>query len=65
MIFHYVNDKFMQNLEGVPHNLGLESGLLSNDISVKEKVEKEVSKDELDMLGIISIDDILIDENNI
>lgn len=62
---HYVNDKFMQNLEGVPHNLGLESGLLSNDISVKEKVEKEVSKDELDMLGIISIDDILIDENNI
>jgi hypothetical protein len=62
---YYVNDKFIQNLEGVPHNLGLESGLLTNDISVKEKVEKEVSKDELDMLGIISIDDILIDENNI
>jgi len=62
---HYVNDKFIQNLEGVPHNLGLESGLLRNDISIKEKVEKVVSKDELDMLGIISIDDILIDENNI
>ena len=62
---HYVNDKFIQNLEGVPHNLGLESGLLRNDISIKEKIEKEVSKDELDMLGIISIDDILIDENNI
>ena len=62
---HYVNDKFIQNLEGVPHNLGLESGLLRNDINIKEKIEKEVSKDELDMLGIISIDDILIDENNI
>ena len=62
---YYVNDRFIQNLEGVPHNIGLESGLASNDIFIKQKVEKEVAKDELDMFGIISIDDILKDENNI
>ena len=59
---YYVNDKFMQNLEGVPHNLGLESGCLNDIVSVKEKIEKTLDKDELSKLGIIPINDILSDE---
>jgi hypothetical protein len=61
---HYVNDRFIQNLEGVPHNIGLESDFSSKPI-VKEKIEKVVSKDELDLLGIVSIDDILMNEVNV
>ncbi len=61
---HYVNDRFIQNLEGVPHNIGLESDFSSKPI-VKEKIEKVVTKDELDLLGIVSIDDILMNEVNV
>jgi hypothetical protein len=57
---YFIDNKFLQNLEGVPHRLGLESGYLNNNNnSIKEKVIKKVSKDDLEKLGIISINDIL------
>lgn len=57
---YFIDNKFLQNLEGVPHRLGLESGYLNNNNNtIKEKVIKKVSKDDLEKLGIISINDIL------
>lgn len=58
----YVNKGFydhIKNLEGVPHNLGLESGNFSKDITSKEKIEIDVSKEDLTNLGIQTLEDLL------
>ena len=47
------------NLEGVPHRLGLESGNFEEEKSVKEVIEKPVSKEELQSVGIKTLEDIL------
>ena len=51
----------LENLEGVPHKLGLEDGLNKNNV-IKQKIEVEVSKEELDTLGIQTIESFLEDE---
>lgn len=61
----YVNKDLyghIKNLEGVPHNLGLESGNFSQDITTKEKIEIDVSQEDLTSLGIQTLED-LIGEN--
>ena len=56
---------FIQNLEGVPHNLGLESGDFSLDkINKKEKINIDISPDELNSFGILTLEDILGEELN-
>ena len=52
----------LENLEGVPHKLGLEDGLNKN-ISEKQKIEIEVSKEELETFGIQTIESFLEDES--
>lgn len=51
--------KYLDNLEGVPHNLGLESGNFNNDFACKEKILGNVSKEELENLGIQTLEDLL------
>lgn len=61
----YVNKdvyNHIKNLEGVPHNLGLESGNFSQDTATKEKIEIDVSREDLTNLGIQTLED-LIGEN--
>ena len=53
------NLKYIDNLEGVPHRLGLESGNFNNEFSSKEKIEGDVSKKELSKLGIQTLEDVL------
>ena len=55
----YIYTGDIVNLEGVPHNLGLESGNFKEEKIVKEVIEKPVSKEELNSIGIKSIEDIL------
>lgn len=52
-------NNFISNLEGVPHLLGLESGDFSKEIIVKEKIEGNVTKEELSCLGIQTLSDLL------
>ena len=50
----------ISNLEGVPHNLGLESGNFSEEkIIPKEKINIEVSSEELQSFGIQTLEDLL------
>lgn len=49
----------IENLEGVPHNLGLESGDFSKDLVSKEKIEIDVSQEDLTNLGIQTLQDLL------
>lgn len=51
--------KYIDNLEGVPHRLGLESGNFNSESLIKEKVEGDVSKKELSNLGIQTLEDLL------
>ena len=52
--------KYITNLEGVPHNLNLESGnFLDDEIVKKEIVNIPVSSSDLKELGIQSLEDIL------
>ena len=51
--------KYIDNLEGVPHKLGLESGNFSNEFLQKEKIERVVSKEELNNLGIQTLENLL------
>jgi len=58
----YVNKDLydhIKNLEGVPHNLGLESGNFSQDIVNKEKIEIDVSQEDLTSLGIQTLEDLI------
>mgnify|MGYP001219189244 CR=1 FL=1 len=52
--------KYISNLEGVPHNLNLESGnFLDDEIRSKEIINIPVSSNDLKELGIQSLEDIL------
>jgi len=55
----YISTGDIINLEGVPHRLGLESGNFEEEKTVKEVIEKPVSKEELHSVGIKTLDDIL------
>mgnify|MGYP001491538552 CR=1 FL=1 len=48
----------LENLEGVPHKLGLEEGIFEKSIK-KEKIEIEVSKEELNSFGIQTLESFL------
>ena len=52
------------NLEGVPHKLGLEPGLFTKEISNKEIIEGNVTKEELNSFGIQTLEDILEEDFN-
>lgn len=57
---HLVNDQYLENLQGVPHNLNLEEGFYSKDNYQKKSFDdNEVSKEELGAFNITSIEDIL------
>lgn len=57
---HLVNDQYLENLQGVPHNLNLEEGSYSKDNYQKKSFDdNEVSKEELGAFNITSIEDIL------
>ena len=52
--------EYISNLEGVPHNLNLESGnFLDDEIESKEIINIPVSSNDLKELGIQSLEDIL------
>lgn len=60
----YVNNNHIlngdiKNLEGVPHNLGMESGDFKSEKSLKEIVDIPVSSEELNDVGILNIEDLL------
>ena len=55
---HLLNNNVV-NLEGVPHNLGLESGDFKSETSLKEVIDIPVSSEELNNVGIVSIEDLL------
>ncbi len=55
---HLLNNNVV-NLEGVPHNLGLESGDFKSEKSSKEVIDIPVSSGELNSVGIMSIEDLL------
>jgi hypothetical protein len=48
----------LENLDGVPHKLGLEEGMFEKSIK-KEKIEIEVSKEELNSFGIQTLESFL------
>jgi len=57
---HACDYSFIENLEGVPHNLGLESGnFILDETNKKEKIDIAISSDELNNLGIQTLEDIL------
>jgi len=64
----YINEcdySFIENLEGVPHSLNLESGnFILDEINKKEKINIDISPDELSNLGIQTLEDILGDNFN-
>jgi hypothetical protein len=47
------------NLEGVPHNLGLETGIFENKKCIKEIINIPVETKDLDAVGIIRLEDLL------
>ena len=54
--------KYITNLEGVPHNLNLESGnFLDDEIAKKEIVNIPVSNNDLEELGIQTLENILME----
>ena len=60
---HYIDNNFIQNLEGVPHKLNLECGnFLINKINKKEKIDIDITSEELDCFGIQTLKDILGEE---
>ena len=49
----------LENLDGVPHKLGLEEGIFCVDTVKKVILDKEVNKQELTSFGIIPLEDIV------
>tara|TARA_B100000963_G_C22639987_1_gene679909 strand:+ start:11182 stop:11826 length:645 start_codon:yes stop_codon:yes gene_type:complete len=55
-----IEKNFIQNLEGVPHKLNLECGnFLINEINKKEKIDIDITPEELDCFGIQTLEDVL------
>lgn len=52
----------IQNLEGVPHKLGLETGDKQEEVSSKDIIDIPVSKEELVSFGIQTLSDVLGEE---
>lgn len=53
----------IENLEGVPHQLGLESGnFLVNKINKKEKIDIVINSEDLECFGVQTLENILGDE---
>jgi hypothetical protein len=50
---------YIENLDGVPHNLKLETGNFLQETETKQKIEGVVSKEELSNLGIQTLEDLL------
>ena len=62
---HECDYSFIENLEGVPHSLDLESGnFILDEINKKEKINIDISPDELNSFGILTLEDILGEELN-
>ena len=60
---HYILNGDIKNLEGVPHKLNLECGnFLINKINKKEKIDIDITSEELDCFGIQTLEDILGEE---
>tara|TARA_Y200000002_G_scaffold376982_1_gene381784 strand:- start:2329 stop:2973 length:645 start_codon:yes stop_codon:yes gene_type:complete len=60
---YYIDNEYIQNLEGVPHKLNLECGNFSlNDINKKEKIDIDITSEELGCFGIQTLEDILGEE---
>jgi hypothetical protein len=60
---HYIKNGDIQNLEGVPHKLGLENGVYERiQIQKKEIINIPVESKDLSLLGIQSLEDILSKE---
>ena len=56
---HYVKNGCIQNLEGVPHNIGLESGEHKPLEANKTPIDSHVSSSDLMTFGIQTIEDLL------
>ena len=56
-----IKSGLIDNLEGVPHNLGLESGNFENVNLAKEILNIPVETEELNSLGIMKIEDLIDD----
>lgn len=56
---HYIKNGRIRNLEGVPHNIGLESGDLKPNEIKKVQTDHNVSSSELMSFGIKTIEDLL------
>lgn len=50
---------YIKNLDGVPHKLGLESGIFEANKKVKDPGDTEVSREDLLSFGIQSIEDLI------
>jgi hypothetical protein len=61
----YSDINLLENLEGVPHHLGLEEGMFNAiEVSVKKDVlEEDIDSSELNLFGIQTLEDILNAEN--
>jgi hypothetical protein len=56
----YVLNGSLENLEGVPHRVGLETGNFSDfEVNRKEKINIPVSAEELGTFGIQTLEDVL------
>ena len=62
---NYSDIKLLENLEGVPHHLGLEVGTFNAiEVSVKkDALEEDITSSELNLFGIQTLEDILNAEN--
>lgn len=49
----------LENLDGVPHKIGLEEGIFNMCYDEKEIIDKEVDKEELSGFGIMTLEDII------
>ena len=62
----HIKNGSIQNLEGVPHKLGLENGVYESiQIQKKEIINIPVESKDLNLLGIQTLEDILNEENTI
>lgn len=58
----HIQNNNVVNLEGVPHNLNLESGNFKSEKCFKEIIDIPVDSKELRSIGIVKIEDLLDDQ---
>jgi hypothetical protein len=60
----YISNGSLENLEGVPHKVGLETGNFSDfEVNKKDKINIPVSAEELETFGIKTLEDVLNDSH--